>query len=34
MKSSMTQATYEWMIVIARFHSLSRLVGMTIKKQL
>ena len=34
MKSSMTQATHGGMIIIARFYSLSRLVGMAIKKQL
>jgi hypothetical protein len=34
MKSSMTKTSHSGMIIIARFHSLSRLVGMATEKQI
>jgi hypothetical protein len=34
MKPSMTQATHGGMIIVARFHSLSRLVRVTAEKQI
>jgi len=34
MKSSMTQATHGGMIIVARFHSLPRLIGVTAERKI